>query len=457
MIARRLSVAAGLTLAGGAILFGVAAPPENCPPITAEQTHAAAMLATDWIVDNQTDDGRWLYEYDRVREHVSPDYNEVRHAGVMSSLYQAAAGGHDGALDSRGPRARVGARQRRRARQLDRGHRLASGVGRHQTPCCSAGLAERRIDTGDPIHDDLMRRLGRFLTEQTEPSGALLAYWDLGPERARPDVYSIYYTGEAYWALGRMHRLFPDEGWGEVADRMGNYMATVRDDVEDVGGRHSPTTGRATASPRRPPIPIGLPANRSPRPNSSSSQRQGGLIGQRVRSISQRFGPWGVAVRGTFTPRGGGYGVFGEGLTGLWRAAVLDERLAAERNDLAERATCISGLALDVQVTAAEAESHPRPREGSRRLVHRRHHPNGRPTTRTERPSHDDPDPRIRSRAGEFRPLRTDVAALVRRHPRHRQPTALRPGSRRRLDPRTPRRAAIGIAAAVPCWSSSAR
>ena len=27
-------------------------------------------------------------------------------------------------------------------------------------------------------------------------------------------------------------------------------------------------------------------------------RRQGGLIGQRVRSISQRFGPWGELVRG---------------------------------------------------------------------------------------------------------------------------------------------------------------
>jgi hypothetical protein len=68
-------------------------------------------------------------------------------------------------------------------------------------------------------------------------------------------------------------------------------------------------------------------------------------------------------VRGTFTPRGGGYGVFGEGLTGLWRAAQLDDRLAPERNDLAERATCIAGLALDAQVGATEAATHPDPQK----------------------------------------------------------------------------------------------
>ena len=90
-------------------------------------------------------------------------------------------------------------------------------------------------------------------------------------------------------------------------------------------------------------------------------RRQGGLIGQRVRSISQRFGPWGVAVRGTFTPRGGGYGVFGEGLAGLWRAARLDDRLADDRDALADRAVCIVGLAIDAQVSADEATEYAAP------------------------------------------------------------------------------------------------
>jgi hypothetical protein len=359
VIARRFSVTAGLTLGGAAILFGVAAPPENCPTITPTQTHDAAMLATDWIVDNQTDDGRWLYEYNRSTGHVSPDYNEIRHAGVMSSLYQAAARGHDGALAS-----------------ADRGlewaldHLVEFGdwvavtdsrsVSAGTNALLLAGLAERRIDTGDAIHDDLMRRLARFLADQTESSGALLAYWDLVPEQARADTYSIYYTGEAYWALGRLHRLFPDEGWGEVADRMGHYMATVRDDVEDVWpplADHWAGYGLAETA-AFPDRPVGEPFTDA---ELDFVRRQGGLIGQRVRSISQRFGPWGPAVRGTFTPRGGGYGVFGEGLTGLWRASLLDDRLAPERNDLAERAACISGLAIDAQVDGAAAATHPDP------------------------------------------------------------------------------------------------
>ena len=48
------------------------------------------------------------------------------------------------------------------------------------------------------------------------------------------DSRSKYYTGEAYWALGRLHRLFPDDGFGAVADRIGDYLATRRDDVEGI-------------------------------------------------------------------------------------------------------------------------------------------------------------------------------------------------------------------------------
>ena len=54
-----------------------------------------------------------------------------------------------------------------------------------------------------------------------------------GPSAPEPGVYSAYFTGETYWAFARLHRLDPDAGWGELADRVGDYLATRRDDVED--------------------------------------------------------------------------------------------------------------------------------------------------------------------------------------------------------------------------------
>src|SRR6185436_20878373 len=87
------------------------------------------------------------------------------------------------------------------------------------------------------------------------------------------------------------------------------------------------------------------------------ARSQAELFGAETRWISQRFAPWGALVRGPHEPRGGGYGVMDEGLTGLWRTALADPRLADLRGPLAERATCMAGLAIDAQSDFAEASA----------------------------------------------------------------------------------------------------
>ncbi|HEY7071205.1 MAG TPA: hypothetical protein VH479_13860, partial [Acidimicrobiales bacterium] len=243
-----------------------------------------------------------------------------------------------------------------------------------------AGLVERRLDTGDDRYDEQMDQLGRFLVAQTEPSGAVLAEYDLSAGRPVAGEYSKYYTGEAYWALARMHRLFPDGPWGEAADRIGAYLATRRDDAED----------------HWPPVPdhwaayglaetVEFEDRDAERPLTDAevayARRQAGLFGAQVRWVGQRFGPWGLLVRGPQAPRGGGYGVVGEALTGLWRASEADPRLADIRRPLAERAMCIAGLAIAKQSSAADASSAPAPdkvrgawfRDGETRMDDQQH------------------------------------------------------------------------------------
>jgi hypothetical protein len=355
----RLAATIGVTLGAAGLAFGVAAPPERCPALTVPTLRSAATAAATWMIENQNADGTWLYEYDRVDDEATADYNIVRHAGVMTSLYQAGARGIDGASASadRGLAwALDNVVERDDWAAVTTGDTIQAGTN----ALMLAALVERRLATDEATYDPLMTELGRFLQNQVEPSGALLAYYDLGPQQPRPNTYSIYYTGEAYWALGRLHRIDPGAGWGDTADLMGDYMATVRDDVEDIWpplADHWSGYGLAETA-AFPDRPSGTPLTHN---EVEYVRRQGGLIGQRVRSISQRFGPWGVTVRGTFTPRGGGYGVFGEGLAGLWRASQLDDRLADERAPLAERAMCISGLAIDAQVDADEAAEYAAP------------------------------------------------------------------------------------------------
>jgi small neutral amino acid transporter SnatA (MarC family) len=350
---------AGLILALLLVLvFGVGAPPERCPSVSPDELSRSAQGAVDWFVRNQEPDGDWLYEYDAEQDSIPTEYNEVRHAGVTMGLYQAAAEGLPGALHS-ADRGTEWALNRLVERE---GWSAFTYNGRTTTGATAllvAGLVIRREATGDERYDEELRRLGRFLLAQSEPSGAVLAEYD--PARGAPVAgeYSKYYTGEAYWALALLHRAFPGEGWGEAADRIGAYLATSRDEVEDHWPPipdHWAAYGQAETARfpdrGRPPLSDD---------ELDYAREQAGMFGMQARYLGQLFGPWGGAVRGSYEPRGGWYGVVGEALTGWWLTAQADARLGELRGPLAERAICIAGLAVDEQSDADDAAGAARP------------------------------------------------------------------------------------------------
>jgi small neutral amino acid transporter SnatA (MarC family) len=370
---------AGLSLALVIVFaFGVVAPPERCPTVTTPELRRSAQATVDWFVRNQETDGDWLYLYDAENDSPSSEYNTVRHAGVTMGLYQAAAAGLPGALPSadRGTDWALD-------RLVERNGWAAIGsrdlIDTGASALLAAGLAIRREATGELRHDDLLRRLGRFLQAQTEPSGAVLASYDSIGGAPVAGEYSKYFTGETYWALARLHRAFPGEGWGETASRVGAYLATSRDEVEDHWPPirdHWAAYGMAeTVEFRergRPPLT---------EDEVGYARRQAELFGAQVRSISQRFGPWGGLVRGGYVPRGGAYGVTGEALTGWWLTAREEPRLADLREPVAERATCIAGLALRAQSDPTDAADAARPervegawfRDGETRMDDQQH------------------------------------------------------------------------------------
>jgi small neutral amino acid transporter SnatA (MarC family) len=378
MIAGRL-LAAGVALAGFlAVSLLVVAPPERCPSVNAPELRQSAQAAVDWFARNQKPDGTWLYLYDAGDDSAPADYNVVRHTGAAMGLYRAAAEGLPGAL-----------------RSADRGTKWALDMlleregwaavkwnGRVDTGATAlllAGLLLRRDATADTRYDDVMKRLGRFLVAQTEPSGAVLASYDPATRRPVAGKYSQYFTGEAYWALALLHRTFPGEGWGRAADRIGAYLATSRDDAEDHWppiADHWAAYGLAETvefpERGRPPLTAD---------EAAYARRQAELFGGQVRWIAVRFDPWGRLVRGSFVPRGGGYGVIAEGLSGLWLAAGKDPRIADLRQPIAQRAVCNAGLAVRAQSDRGDAASAARPgrvegawfRDGETRMDDQQH------------------------------------------------------------------------------------
>jgi small neutral amino acid transporter SnatA (MarC family) len=326
------------------VSLGVIAPPERCPSVATADLVRSSQAAVNWFVRNQRPDGTWLYLYHRNDDSTTSEYDDVRHSGAVMGLYQAAAAGLPGAQDAadRGAAWTLG----RLLRRDDwAAATFAGATATGSTALLVAGLDYRRQATGDERYDDVMRRLGRFLVAQTEPSGAVLASYDAKRDAPVPGEYSKYYTGEAYWALARLGRTYPDDGFGDVADRIGAFLATKRDDAE---GYWPPIRDHWAAYGLAETVPLS-------RAEVAYARRQAELWGAEARWLQQRLGPWGAAVRGPAVPRGGWYGVMDEGFSGLWRIARTEPGLADLERPIASRATCVAGLAVREQADAADA------------------------------------------------------------------------------------------------------
>src|SRR4051812_36513028 len=215
---RRLAVTAVVWIAGAAVLRFAVTPPERCPPPDASTARAAIQDAASWIERAQTPDGTYVYEFDQRTGEQSPFYNVVRHAGVTMALYQLAAYGDRSFLDAadRG--------MKYMEDNLYRSGNWAAFAPPGTDPLLGAtalmlaGLEQRRIATHDTSRDALMHELGRFVLEQQRDDGALLERYDRAAGAPAPHQLSRYATGESFWTLAVLHRLFPREHW-DVATR----------------------------------------------------------------------------------------------------------------------------------------------------------------------------------------------------------------------------------------------
>ena len=160
---------------------------------------------------------------------------------------------------------------------------------------------------------------------------------------------SKYYTGEAYWALARLHLLFPDEGFGAVADRIGNYLATAARRRRGPLAADPRPLGRLRAG-RDGDVPRARRRRAADRAELAYARRQAGLFGSQVRWVSQQAGPWGSLVRGT---HGAARRRLRRRRRGADRAVARrrGRRPAGRRPRPAGRRgpTCIAGLAVEVQ------------------------------------------------------------------------------------------------------------
>lgn len=316
--------------------------PEVCPPIARSEARLAATQAADWIVRNQDDDGRYLYDFHRDRLESSDDYNLVRHAGVTMSLYQQVRGGEVRYLD---PAERGLGWMLERLEETGGGGLAFADAGLAKLGASSlllVSLAQRRLATSDPQHDETMQRLGTFLLEQQRDDGSMLELYDLGDGRPVPDKTSVFATGEALWGMALLHEAFPELGFEEPALRTLDHLATSRDLDEGIYPRPWPDQWAAYSLGEM--AEWGLSDV-----HVTYARRLLERFAMIVRFDAQRGSAYGSITHGP-APRGGGVGTWLEGLGALRPLTVTDPRLADLEAPVEEALACGAGRLAERQV-----------------------------------------------------------------------------------------------------------
>ena len=335
-------------------------PAEGRDPASAAELRSAVSAASDWMQRSQavSGEGRYLYLYDAARDIAPDDYNEVRHAGVTMALFQAAGRGGD--LEALAAADRAVEWMTAHLYRRDGWAALADEAGARAKVGSSAlmvvALAERRLATGDPRHDALMRELGAFLAAMQRADGGFLVAWEI--HAGEPDRVgtSRYYPGEALWALALLHEAFPGEGWDEHARAASIFITTRRDEVEGVRFRPLPDHWAAYGLAEM--AEWGLSE-----PEIEYARRLAGRFGLLIRVETQRrhglFGGPGRLLRDEVPASA--FGTWIEGMSALWRLSTADERMADLRPAIEERLALGAGLLARRQIDAGEAQGYANP------------------------------------------------------------------------------------------------
>jgi hypothetical protein len=329
-------------------------PAEVCPPFEARAVRVAVDEAAAWLERGVRPLGRYTYGYDRERDVVSGDYNITRHAGVMMGLYRLAAETGDrralAAADHGLTFLRANlVRRDGWAAFAEPGQDARLGA----SSLAVAALVHRRLATGDPAHDELVRSFAGFLVAQQLRDGSVLGYWSPSTERPVTGQYQKFGTGEALWALALVDRLFPGEGWRRPARHLAHYVATRRDDVEG-DSLTFPDHWAAYGLAELGPAALGDA-------EVAYARKLAGVFGLSSR-VEAQSGEHGLRRLFRGEPASGaGLGTIGEGLAQLRRLSREDKRLVDLAGDLDERLRCTSARIVDRQATAAEARRSPRP------------------------------------------------------------------------------------------------
>ena len=161
-------------------------------------------------------------------------------------------------------------------------------------------------------------------------------------------------TGELWFALTRLERLFPDAGWREPAERVGRYIMQHRDDAENIFPPTSDHWGAYALDEMQhwaTPPSADLTAM-----TDAYATRLAGIFGVQVRCESQRTNQGvNLLLRG-HQALPSGLGTLGEGLGALARYETARGR-PGEAVAIRDRMQCAVGMLVARQDTSADPQA----------------------------------------------------------------------------------------------------
>ena len=190
-----------------------------------------------------------------------------------------------------------------------------------------------------------MHDLGAFMVSMVNERGQVYGSGTPRPGAPVPESWSKYYTGEVFWALTLLHRVFPETATARPPERVARYIATERTEVEQFEPDlpdHWAAYGFSVMS--------SWPGFELPDEYDYYVRRQAGIFGMQIRYESQRTNSlFSYVTRGRQT-LGAGLGTVGEALSQWTVVAASETRFRDILGPLAERSRCTAGARAERQV-----------------------------------------------------------------------------------------------------------
>ena len=193
----------------------------------------AARWGGEYLAHVVDDNGKFVYAYLPKSDREKDTYNILRHAGSVYSMLELYEVTRNTELLEVAQRAigylvrqiqtyQVGLDQL--ACVVEKGYVKLGG-----NALAILALAKYTDVTQDAQYVPLAFQLGRWIQQAQRADGEFFIHKQRYPLGTIVDFTSVYYPGEAIFALDRLHALDPQGGWIETAEKAAQYLITVRD------------------------------------------------------------------------------------------------------------------------------------------------------------------------------------------------------------------------------------